>query len=91
MTWDPVPAEWQFGIIRGYQVIITDTRDGHEYVDDVKVGANRSLERAGFERYTNYTVRVAAYTIKGLGNFSEPIRVITDEDGAYDLCVKGST
>ncbi|XP_028396320.1 uncharacterized protein LOC114520285 [Dendronephthya gigantea] len=80
VIWDRVPAEWRFGIIRGYQVIITDTRDGHEYVEDVKFSANRSLERAGFERYTNYTVKVAAYTVKGLGNFSEAIRVITDED-----------
>ena len=68
-------------------MIITDTRDGHEYIDDSKVSANRSLERAGFERYTNYTVRVAAYTIKGLGNFSEPRRVITDEDGTYDYFI----
>ena len=86
VTWDPVPAEWRFGIIRGYQVIITDTRDGREYVYDVKVSENRSLEQAGFERYTNYTVRISAYTIKGLGNYSEPIRVITDEDGTYGLC-----
>lgn len=67
-------------------MIITDTRDGREYIDDVKFSANRSLERAGFERYTNYTVKVAAYTVKGLGNFSEAIRVITDEDGE---CVSG--
>ena len=67
-------------------MIITDTRDDHEYVYDVKTSENRSLERAGFERYTNYTVSIGAYTIKGLGNFSEPIRVITDEDGMYDLC-----
>ena len=84
VTWEPVPVLWRFGIIRGYQVIITDTRNGDEYIDDVKVGENRSLERAGFERYTNYTVKVAAYTIKGLGNFSEELRVITDEDGMCD-------
>ena len=85
VTWDLVPAEWRFGIVLGYHVIITDTRDGQEYLNDVKANANRSLERAGFERYTNYTVKVAAYTIKGTGNFSEAIRVLTDEDGTYKI------
>ena len=91
VTWDLVPAEWRFGIVLGYHVIITDTRDGHEYIDDVKVSVNRSLERSSLERYTNYTVKVAAYTIKGVGNFSEPIRVLTDEDGKYFGPMIGST
>lgn len=91
VTWDLVPAEWHFGIILGYHVIITDTRDGHEHIDDIKVSANRSLEKAGLERYTNYTVKVAAYTIKGAGNFSEPIRVLTDEDGTFICPMIAST
>ena len=31
--------------------------------------------------YTNYTILVLAFTVKGAGDKSEPIVVITDEDG----------
>jgi len=35
----------------------------------------------GLEKYTNYSIQVSAFTVKGEGNQSEPIVVITDEDG----------
>ena len=34
----------------------------------------------GLNEYTNYSITVFASTIKGNGNLSEPIVVITDED-----------
>ena len=47
----------------------------------VPIPGNTSLEVTGLERYTNYSIQVAGYTVKGVGIFSEPIIVITDEDG----------
>ena len=34
----------------------------------------------GLNEYTNYSITVFASTVKGNGNMSEPIVVITDED-----------
>ena len=79
INWEPVPLQWQFGIIRGYEVLIKDTNNGTLFVYKIPVN-ELSLEKGSLERYTNYTIQVAAFTIKGHGNFSKPIIVITDED-----------
>ena len=43
--------------------------------------ASRNVSFMGLEKYTNYSIQVSAFTVKGEGNKSEPIVVITDEDG----------
>ena len=43
--------------------------------------ASRNVSFMGLEKYTNYSTQVSAFTVKGEGNKSEPIVVITDEDG----------
>ena len=43
------------------------------------------MEIVGLEKFTWYSMMVAAYTIKGLGNFSEPITERTDEDGIASI------
>ena len=37
----------------------------------------------GLNEYTNYSITVFASTVKGDGNVSEPIIVITDEDSKF--------
>ena len=37
----------------------------------------------GLQKFTNYSITVFASTVKGGGNKSEPIIVITDEDRKY--------
>ena len=37
----------------------------------------------GLNEYTNYSITVFASTLKGDGNVSEPIIVITDEDSKF--------
>ena len=37
----------------------------------------------GLNEYTNYSITVFASTVKGGGNVSEPIIVITDEDSKF--------
>lgn len=63
-------------------MVITDTNNGNTHVHEVPVNET-SLEAGSLERYTNYSVQVAAFTIKGAGNFTEPVTVITDEDGEF--------
>ena len=43
--------------------------------------ASRNVSFMELEKYANYSIRVSAFTVKGEGNKSEPIEVITDEDG----------
>ena len=43
--------------------------------------ASRNVSFMGLEKYTNYSIQVSAFTIKGEGSQSEPIVVKTDEDG----------
>ena len=42
---------------------------------------SRNISFMALEKYTNYSIQVSAFTIKEEGNQSEPIVVITDEDG----------
>ena len=42
---------------------------------------NQSFELIRLERFTNYSVKVLAFTRVGDGNISEPVTVSTDEDG----------
>ena len=44
----------------------------------------RTHQFVGLDKFTNYTVHVAAFTRKGIGVFSTRITVSTDEDGACD-------
>ena len=41
----------------------------------------------GLNEYTNYSIAVFASTIKGNGNSSLPIFVITDEDSKFNIRV----
>lgn len=42
---------------------------------------NLSLHITNLEKYTAYVIRVAAITVKGRGNESDPLVVMTDEGG----------
>lgn len=42
----------------------------------------------GLNEYTNYSITVFASTVKGEGNVSEPIIVITDEDSKFIVVLK---
>ena len=56
------------------------TNQSEQILQNVTV-ASRNVSFMGLEKYTNYSIQVSAFTVKGEGNKSEPIVVITDEDG----------
>ena len=56
------------------------TNQSEQILQNVTV-ASRNVSFMGLEKYTNYSIQVSAFTVKGEGNISEPIVVITDEDG----------
>ena len=45
----------------------------------------------GLNEYTNYSIAVFASTIKGNGNSSLPVFVITDDDSRFNRCVLSCT
>ena len=38
-------------------------------------------ELGGLGKYKEYSIQVAGFTVAGLGNFSEPVFVRTEQDG----------
>ena len=80
MNWGEVPFSDQLGIIRGYRVLLWRTNDSEHILQNVTV-MSRNISFMALEKYTNYSIQVSAFTIKGEGNQSEAIVVITGEDG----------
>ena len=82
VNWREVPFPDQLGIIRGYRVLMWRTNQSSDILRNVTVLIpSQAISFSGLEMYTNYTIQVSAFTVKGAGNKSEPIVVITDEDG----------
>ena len=61
-------------------MLLWRTNQSEQTLQNVTV-ASRNVSFMGLEKYTNYSIQVSAFTVKGEGNKSEPIVVITDEDG----------
>ena len=78
VTWLPVPGGYVHGILRGYRLLFKiDENSFYQNVTTV----NQSFELTGLEKFTNYFIKVLAYTRIGDGNVSDPVIVSTDEDG----------
>lgn len=78
VTWLIVPDGYVHGILRGYRVLFKE--EGDIYYQNVTT-VNQSLELEGLQKFTNYSVRVLAFTSVGDGNVSDPFTVSTDQDG----------
>ena len=61
-------------------MLLWRTNESEHILHNVTV-VSRNISFMGLEKYTNYSIQVSAFTVKGEGNLSEPIVVITDEDG----------
>ena len=72
------PLERQNGIITGYSVNVTNNDTG---VSMLLSSTENSITVAQLSPYTTYLCSVAAQTVVGLGPYTSPITVTTDEDG----------
>ena len=79
VQWGDVPAADQNGIILRYTVTYIALPGGTPKAELV-IAPTTETTLAGLNEYTNYSITVLASTVKGDGNVSEPIIVITDED-----------
>ena len=82
VTWQEVPTGFVHGILRGYRIFYSRTKDNGVDVRQAIMPANkRFVHLEGLDKFTNYTIQVAAFTRIGYGTKSRKIIVSTDEDG----------
>ena len=79
VQWGNVPAADQNGVIEKYTVTYKALPDGSPQ-SKVVIAPTTQVTLTGLNEYTNYSITVFASTVKGGGNQSKPIIVITDED-----------
>ena len=82
VQWSNVPAADQNGAILSYTVTYKALPYGSPQTKVVSVPATH-VTLTGLNEYTNYSITVFASTVKGDGNVTEPVIVITDEDSTF--------
>ena len=82
VQWGDVPLADQNGIILSYTVTYKALPGGSLQTKVVDSPSNEAT-LTGLNEYTNYSITVSASTLKGGGNVSAPIIVITDEDSKF--------
>lgn len=80
LRWSSVPQGSQNGIIRGFKIFYHDT-GGTTQVTVIKEEGKRLYALTGLRPFTEYQVRILAYTYVGDGVKSPSITVVTDESG----------
>ena len=85
VQWGDVPAAEQNGIILSYTVTYKALPGGTPKTM-VVVAPTTEVTLTDLNEFTNYSITVFASTVKGAGNDSEPIIVITDEDSTLKYC-----
>ena len=98
LSWDQPSLEEQNGILTIYHVIIMETQilylDNGTVISQMGMNFNRTYNVSEGRTQLidmlhpsyNYTVRIAAANAVGIGPFSDPITVMTLEDGEF-LCL----
>ncbi|XP_050537388.1 cell adhesion molecule Dscam2 isoform X2 [Daktulosphaira vitifoliae] len=80
MNWQPPDTQYWNGIIQGFVV----TYDSIDRDDEIEIGSRKTTSPniilIGLHKYTNYTLKVAAFTRIGVGENSKPITCSTDQD-----------
>ena len=86
VSWDPVPAEHQNGIITGYTIVYHSKTENHNG-DEPAGPSERNKELTGLKEYVSYDITVTASTVKGSGPPNSPVLVVrTDQDSKYIPC-----
>ena len=80
--WDEVVPIDQNGVITMYEVMYTPLEDfDGSIMTRTTNGTELSLLLMDLEEYVNYTISVRAYTTVGAGPNSDPVIVLTNEEG----------
>ena len=79
VQWDEVLVDKQHGEIKHYLVTYQKTEGGDKLIKIVNA-PTQEAKLTELAKYTYYSIRVSAATVKGYGPASIPIDVRTDED-----------
>ena len=100
LSWESPSLEQQNGLLVQYHVIVMETQilylDNGTVMSQMGMNRNRTFNVSEGRTQLidmlhpsyNYTIRIAAATVVGIGPFSDPITIMTLEDGKYVLLVK---
>ena len=83
LSWGKVPESDRNGIITGYKVVYQALPNGESLTANVSVEEEKertTTTLSGLNQFTNYSIRVLAYTVKGDGPPSPEKTVQTKED-----------
>ncbi|XP_078352756.1 protein sidekick-1-like [Oculina patagonica] len=83
VTWNAVPADQRNGIIKGYKIIYQTLPSGSNITERINAtGANEQQTTTldQLNEFTNYSIRMLAFTSKGDGPLSAAKVVQTQED-----------
>lgn len=73
------------GIFQGYKVLhrVTENSSYTEYSVEVLYGNKTEAFLYDLEKYTNYTLRILAFTLNGDGFISDSVTVLTPDGGKH--------
>ena len=83
ITWSDVPMEQKNGKIIGYKIDLF-SKNENEYVE-IKNGSQFSFQKENLKKYYNYSIRIAAETSVGHGNYSAWIQKRTLQDSKTNV------
>ena len=78
--WNKVPYGKRKGHIGQYKVEYTEVASNYTQIREVG-DKTRHLMVVDLKKNTHYTIEVSATTIKGYGPASQPLSVLTEQDG----------
>ena len=85
VSWGPVDEQDRNGIIKGYEIIYQALPNGINKTKIINISENSQSEQDTtldrLNEFTNYSIRVLAFTSEGSGPLSDAIVVQTHEDG----------
>ena len=82
--WNEVIPIDRNGIITAYMVMYIPLEDfGGSFGTNTTTVSELSVLLVGLHEYVNYTISVRAYTSKGAGPYSQPVTVLSNEDGTF--------
>ena len=79
VQWNDVKQDEQNGNITGYKVMYKALPSGSDETETVNA-STKQLNISGLNEFTDYSIRVLAFTVIGDGPLSSAITVRTDED-----------
>ncbi len=91
MSWGKVSPEKQNGDIKGYKLIYQALPSGDGFTEMINItgeGAETTTKTLyNLNEFTNYSIAVLAFTVKGDGPLSVALVVQTEQDSKFQVSI----